>query len=422
MRVELSLALRYLRPRRSVVSVITLISLVGVMLGVAVLLIVLSVMTGFTDMMKTKLLETQPHLQIRSGSGSALRNAESMLPALEKIGIAAAPVIQSPVIAQLGKRGIDPEIMMFGVRPDDLEKHMNFKSALKKGNLSLEKGEAVISTVCARRWGLNVGDKFLLYVPDRLMQMVKFKPEGGVELNKDAGVFLPSEFTVTGLYSFGKYDFDRTALFVGLDDAADMRQFPWGSATSLYGWVKDPFQMQTELKAAEDAFPALQISDWQRENERLLGVLAVEKRMMFFLLIFIVLVAAFSITNTLITSVYQKTREIGILKALGAGDSLVMRVFLFQGLWVGVIGSSMGTIMGLLVIYLRNDIMRVVSRLTGQELFPKEFYYFDQLPAQVVPGDVAIVVLSAIVLCTLGAVIPAWGAAKLDPAKALRYE
>ena len=144
--------------------------------------------------------------------------------------------------------------------------------------------------------------------------------------------------------------------------------------------------------------------------------------MMFFLLIFIVLVAAFSITNTLITSVYKKTKEIGILKALGASGAACMRIFVYQGMFVGLIGTLFGTLGGYLVLYFRNDILEFGSKLTGQDLFPREFYYFDGLPAKIITSDVVLICVAAVVLCTLGAVIPALRAAKLDPAKALRYE
>jgi lipoprotein-releasing system permease protein len=148
----------------------------------------------------------------------------------------------------------------------------------------------------------------------------------------------------------------------------------------------------------------------------------VEKNMMFFLLVFIVLVAAFSITNTLITMVFQKTREIGLLKALGATSGTVMRIFILQGMFVGIVGSILGTLSGIMVVYWRNNILHFSSRVFGLDLFPPEFYYFDGLPAKIITGDIVIVVVVTIVLCTVGGIIPAWRAAKLDPAKALRNE
>ncbi|MPM93749.1 Lipoprotein-releasing system transmembrane protein LolC [bioreactor metagenome] len=211
---------------------------------------------------------------------------------------------------------------------------------------------------------------------------------------------------------------------MNIDDAAELFGLPWGSATAVYGWVPDPFAMDgiVDRLAAELPAPRYQLETWKSLNAQLLGVLAVEKNMMFFLLIFIVLVAAFSIANTLITSVYQKTREIGLIKALGGGRFQVMQIFMLQGLVVGVAGSLAGTLFGWLVIYGRHGIMRTVAKITGQQLFPPEMYYFNELPAHIVPGDVLVIVVSAIVLCTAGGIIPALRAARLDPARALRYE
>ena len=150
--------------------------------------------------------------------------------------------------------------------------------------------------------------------------------------------------------------------------------------------------------------------------------LAVEKNMMFFLLIFIVLVAAFSIANTLITSAYQKTKEIGLIKALGGSDRFVSGVFVAQGFLIGVIGSVCGTLMGFTVLHFRNDIIAFVSKCAGRDLFPKEFYFFNELPARIIFSDVAVIVTASVVLCTVGALLPALRAARLEPANALRYE
>ncbi len=422
MPTEFFLAGRYLKPRRSAVSLITVLSILGVTLGVAVLIVVLAVMTGFTDLMKEKLIETQAHFQVRPAyNGGVLYNPDEAVKAIEKAGGQGAPVIESAVIVQLGKN-LDPRVVMFGTSAEALKKHNIIgDQAMIAGKRSLNQGEVIISEDMSRRWHVNVGSKILLHTQQRLTKLVDFTDDG-VKLNKDASAYLPSEFTVSGIYSSGKYDFDRTFLFVGIDDAADLLTLPWGSSTAVYGWGPDALNQDELVEQLSAALKHLRIVTWQQNNQQLLGVLAVEKNMMFFLLIFIVLVAAFSIMNTLITSVYQKTREIGILKALGASDFCVTRIFILQGFLIGVIGSVTGTLAGMLIIYYRNAILHFASTVFKMELFPKQFYYFDGLPAHIVATDVLIIVGASVALCTLGALLPALCAARLDPAKALRYE
>ncbi len=422
MLTELFLAGRYLIPRRSAVSLITVTSILGVTLGVTVLMVVLAVMTGFTDLMKTKLVETQAHYQIRHRR-YAINDPQRLLDVVKAAGGKAAPVIQSSILVQYGKNRLDTRVAMFGANASDLIEHLDLKNKLLQGKVYLDRRHVIISSDMASRWGVNVGDKILFHSAQKLTDLVEFKPEGGVAISKKGSAYLPTEFTVSGIYSMGKYDFDHIVLFAGLDDAAEVVDLPWGAATAVYGWGPDAFNQKELLAKIRKNLPAgYYVFSWEESNQRLLGVLAVEKRMMFFLLIFIVLVAAFSIANTLITSVYQKTREIGLLKALGASDGMVSRVFVAQGFLIGVIGSGVGTLFGWLVIFFRNDILQLVSKWTHMELFPKEFYYFNELPAHIVPGDVLFIVISSIVLCTFGALLPALRAAYLDPVKALRYE
>ncbi|MFA7231928.1 MAG: ABC transporter permease [Victivallaceae bacterium] len=419
-RTELFLARRYLRPKRNAVSIITLISIIGVTLGVAVLIVVLAVMTGFTDLMKTKLLETQAHIHVYSAYSRYIRHPEKVIKAIKESGGEAAAVVNLPALVQKDKL-FKPKTI-FGINPEDIKARMNFKDVLKAGRLQQNKNEALISTDISNELGIGIGDKLLIHSPEKLAELVKVGKNGGIEVEKSKEVYLPAEFVVTGIYSFGKYDFDRSVIFVGLDDADELFNLPWGAANTVYGWVKDPFAIEPVIKELNKKLPDMNINSWKQINQQLLGVLEVEKNMMFFLLVFIVLVAAFSITNTLITVVYQKTREIGLLKSLGASSSTVMNVFILQGMFVGLFGSLCGTLLGWSVIFWRNDILRLMSKITGQQLFPKEFYYFNELPAHIVTGDVVFIVVVSVVLCTLGGVIPAWRAAKLDPAKALRYE
>lgn len=422
-RAEFFLALRYLKPERSAVGVITVISIIGVALGVAVLMIVLAVMTGFTDLMKEKILDTQAHVQIKSTVYYAFRNPYQYVDMIEKHGGRAFPVVAAPALMQYRQR-LEPSIYVMGVDTEDLAKSVDLSKVVKSGEFKLDKGEIAISTSMADRWFVGVGDKILLHSPRKLTSMVKISDSGKVELNEKNPVYLPSEFTVKALYSFNKSDFDRSVVFLPIDDAAKLFDLRAGTATAVYGYFDDPYNIYDEIDSMNNVLKgtSMRAFSWQDMNSALLGVLAVEKRMMFFLLIFIVLVAAFSITNTLITSVYKKTKEIGILKALGATGGACMRIFVYQGMFVGLIGTFFGTVGGFLVLYFRNNILDFASRIAGQDLFPKEFYYFDGLPAKIICSDVVLICVAAVLLCTLGAVIPALRAAKLDPAKALRYE
>jgi lipoprotein-releasing system permease protein len=418
-RTELFLARRYLKPKRNTVSVITCISIIGVTLGVAVLIVVLAVMTGFTDLMRDKLLDTSAHLQIYNDFG-CIREPEAVIKAVKSVGGEGAAIVSQPALIQKNKAFVPKTVI--GFNPGQVKNSFKLKDFIVAGKYSLAKNEIILSSSIADELRVGVGDKILVHSPSKLARMIDLKKDGSFEVAKSKDIYLPEEFKVSALYSFGKYDFDKKILFMNLEDADELFELPWGAANCVYGWVKDPMQIEASAATVRQKIPSMLVLTWKQINQQMLGVLTVEKNMMFFLLVFIVLVAAFSITNTLITVVVQKTREIGLLKAIGASSGTVMRLFVMQGLLVGIIGSACGAIMGVGVVYYRNDLLRLVSKITGQELFPKEFYYFNELPAHIVSGDIIFIVVVSILLCTLGGVIPAWRAAKLDPAKALRYE
>lgn len=419
MRADFFLAWKYFKPKRNAVSVITLISIVGVALGVAVLVVVLAVMTGFSDKMKEKLIDTTSHAQITPAYGSCISNPEHVVDAVNRLEGSAMPTIMGPILLQSGNNFIPKQ--MIAINPADKAiSHFNVKEAIRYGTFSLDMNEIIISEITAKELNLKLGDKILVHSPVKLSKMVKTKENGQYEAVQ--GAYLPEEFTITAIFSFDKYDFDKNVLFIGLDDAAGLYELPYGSATNMLVWTKDPYNMTDFTAKLSAQLPTMNVASWQQMNQRLLDVLAVEKNMQLFLLVFIVLVAAFSITNTLITTVIQKTREIGLLKAVGASSGTVMRIFLFQGLFVGTIGTGIGLFLGWLFIKYRMKVLEFLRIVTGQEIFPKEVYTFSELPAHIVPSDLITISVISVALCTLGGLVPALRAASLDPAGALRSE
>jgi len=425
---DLFLAWRYLKPKRNAISVITCISVIGVILGVAVLIIVLAVMTGFTDEFKKKILETSAHIQIMDYNRGYILEPDEVIKKVEKCGGIAAPVVQKSALVQRGDRfmpkvivGIVPEKEAASVKVSDTIQYGK-ENVIKNGKFELNRGEIIISDIIGGELSVRLGDHIILHSPTKLAKMVNVNNNGQVDIEKFSKVYLPAEFKVVGIYSFGKYDFDKNVLFINMDDADELFEMPWGSATAVYVRTKDPFHLDNELRMLREAFPEMYVLSWKQMNRKFLGVLEVEKNMQFFLLFFIVLVAAFSIANTLITVVVQKTREIGLLKALGATDGTVLRIFLCQGFLVGTIGTGFGILLGIVVIQWRNKILILLRTITGQEVFPKQFYLFSELPASINAYDLIWIAIISVSLCTMGGLIPAWRAAKLDPAKALRYE
>ena len=418
---ELFLAWRYFKPKRNAVSVITLISVIGVGLGVCVLMVVLAIMTGFTDEIKTKLLDINPHISIRSPYKEYIKKPEDIIKKVDSFGASAIPVTYGEVLIQKGDKIIP--LSLIGIDVDREPKNNFISKGLIKGKASLNTpGDILVSYVLANKLRLYPGSKILVHSPGRLKDIVDIAGNGQITEKKNREVYLPAEFTVAGIFSVGDYNYDSKTIITSLDDADDLFGYPWGAATMVSVKTKDPFNINPIYKKITKAFPGYEIFTWKQTNRQFLNVLAVEKNMMFFVLIFIVLVAASSITNTLITVVVQKTREIGLLRALGASSSTIMRIFILQGFFVGFIGTCFGLLLGVIVIHWRMSILNILSTLFHIEIFPKEFYMLSELPASIVPRDIIFIILCTIILCTLGAIIPAYRAARLDPAKALRYE
>ncbi|UDQ99174.1 ABC transporter permease [Lentisphaerota bacterium WC36G] len=424
---EFFLAWRYFTPKRNAVSIITLISIIGVMLGVGILIIVLSVMGGFSYEMQKRFIDTGSHVILRNNVYSCFRNPVKIINDAEKVGINATPITMGQALIQSKKR-FEPKGLI-GFDPTSNTGIFNIKKRkeyLKYGKLPFNRNEVLISPQISSELGVTIGDKILVHSPRRLTKLFEVEDDGKVTINKNSDMYLPTELTVSGIYNFDQYKFDSNFIFTNIDDANELFDYPWGSSNFIYGWVEKPFKVDSYLDKLK-----IQLKDpegyrydygsWKTVNGTLLQAVQMEKTMMFFLMFFLVLIAAFSITNTLITMVIQKTSEIGLMKALGANSFSISFVFVLQGFFVGIIGSLSGVIFALTALEYRNDLLEFL-RNRGLNVFPPELYYMKGLPAQINYHDISIIVVLSIVLCTFGAVIPALRAASLDPAKSLRCE
>jgi lipoprotein-releasing system permease protein len=406
MPVSLFLALKYLKPKRTYFSVVTIISILGVLLGVAVLIIVLSVMSGFDDMWREKILGFNAHLTVSAGGGiedeGAVMDRLKGLPGVSGM----APTIESPVVIQHGGRIFTPVL-----RGVDLEREKTVSQIpgnMVAGSFAPVGKGVVVGVDLARRMGVTVGDKLLVNSPKNFV-------------NRDE-IALPEELVLAGVFEVGMWEYDMGFVLCSLETGRELVGMEEG-VQSIRLMTKDPYRAQEIRGDVRLALgPDFYIETWMEQNRQLFSALRVEKNMMFFLLIFITIVAAFGITNTLITVTVQKTKEIGLLKSIGFSSGTVMRIFFWQGWLEGMIGTTAGIGTALLVLRYRNDLLRWLSDTFQLELLPKELYHLSEIPSRTSGVDVAIVAGSVVVICTLAGLIPAWRAARLDPVQALRHE
>ncbi len=428
---SLFLALRYLRPKRTFVSIITLISILGVTLGVTVLILVISVMTGFDREIRKSVLEFDAHLMV--GTGGVLYDWREALQTANHIQgiVGVAPFVQGPVILQGPPvegtirrtapklRGIDPELELSVVDP---------RRFIIEGEFKLEENETILGSRLAQTLGVHVGDTVSVYSPGNLdaifteLDKIQNKEDEDAAVTKLREMVLPADLTVTGIFETGRLIYDSEFFLVPLHVGQELYMLGDG-VHGLTAKTSDPYHAALVRDQLLTKLPAdYQAHTWIDMNRDRFEAIRLERSVMFFLLFFIVLVAAFGIMNTLITVTVQKTREIGIMKALGATTAQVVWVFLAQGMVVGLFGTLAGLGLGMWLVQYRNQVRNLLSQLLGIQVFPQQIYEFAEIPAEIIPSDVAIICGGAFLICTLAALLPAWNAARLDPVKALRHE
>jgi lipoprotein-releasing system permease protein len=419
---EIALALRYLRPKRTFVSIITLICVLGVTLGVAVLMIVIAVMTGFGEQLRERIVGFSAHVRVEA-AGRPLENWQALAATISSNPAvrAVAPYVNTQVLMETQPKEGNPRPfapLVRGVDPRLEPRVSDVATNIVSGRFDLGPSKLILGTSLASGLKLRVGDRLAVYSLPALKRMRESWENG----RKEASA--AQNFEVSGLFDAGLYDLNTSVILTGLADAQDLHGIG-DDVTGITVMLHNP-DMPTTSRVERELWEQLGagygVSSWMTDNAALLGALVVEKNMMFYLLFFIVIVAAFGIMSALITFVVQKTREIGMLKALGATPAQVAGIFLSQSLVVGVVGVVSGYGLGWTGIHFRNEFLNFMNRTFHLDLFPPQLYQFQELPARIVTSDVLIICGGSLVICLLAGVIPALRAAWLRPVEALRHE
>jgi lipoprotein-releasing system permease protein len=418
---ELFLALRYLRPKRTFVSVITLISILGVTLGVAVLIIVISVMSGFDHDLREKILGFNAHLTVTQ-PGVTMKNYQAVADKIiaNKNVRGVSPFVFGPVLVETqgdtNRAPMQDAPMLRGSDPATESKVSNLPNEIIAGKFDLNGRGLLVGSEFASNLRLRVGDQLSIYSARQIKKM-----KAAHDARRDEAI-LPDDYEIRGIFNTGWNEYDSRVVVASLDNARDMYDLN-DSVHGLFVILDDAYQAAVvKLQLEQNLGDDFVVTTWMEQNSGILNALIVEKNVMFYLLFFIVLVAALCILSAQITFVIQKTREIGMLKALGASKLQISGIFLFQSTIIGVIGVVSGFGFGMLAVTYRNEFLHFMRRATGWELFPASVYQLSELPAIITPGDVAIICLGSFVICILGGLLPAIRAGSLKPVEALRYE
>jgi len=422
MAYELLIGLRYLRAKRksTFVSIITFISTAGVALGVMALIVVLAVMTGFEEDLTNKILGTNAHVVVMKASGE-ISDYGAVMDKLKGVPgvVAATPFIYSQVMLSTGPNVSG--VVLRGIEPDTDTQVTNLSKSIVEGklsgldNLSSPKTESppmpgiIIGKELAKNLNVFVGDTLNVVSP-----MGNITPFGMVPKMK--------RFRIAGLFNTGMFEYDSTLAYIGLRQAQDFLSLG-KVVTGIQLKVDDVYQADKIADTINKSFGFEYFArDWMKMNKNILFALKTEKMVMFIILTLIVLVAAFGIASTLFMVVMEKTKDIAILKSMGATGASIMKIFVLEGLIIGIAGTVIGVLSGLLISCNLEFIVDLVKKVTGFELFSRDIYYLDHFPSQVVPSDVLLISLTAILISFVATLYPAWQGSRLPPAEALRYE
>ena len=413
---ELALGWRYTRAGRATrrngfISFISGVSMLGIALGVAALIIVLSVMNGFQKDVRDRMLSVVSHIEIFAPGGAALPDANKTMAEarLNPQVIGAAPFISTQALLA---RGEDMKgTLVRGIDPAHEDEVTDLAVALKDTVLAkLVPGEfgVVLGSELARSLGVRQGDLVTLIAPGG-----QVTPAGVVPRLK--------QVTVVGTFDSGHFEYDSALLMMHMDDAA--RIFRLEGPTGVRLRLKDLHQAPAVTQQlAQTLSGDLLIRDWTQQNKTWFAAVQLEKRMMFIILTLIVAVAAFNLVSTLVMTVTDKRADIAILRTLGASPKSIMGIFVVQGAMVGVIGTLAGLLLGLGIAYNIDVIVPALERLFRASFLPKDIYLISSMPSDPQSSDIMPIAIISLVLSFLATLYPSWRASRVNPAEALRYE
>jgi lipoprotein-releasing system permease protein len=410
---ERMMAMRYLRARRQegFISVIAGFSLLGIALGVATLIIVMSVMNGFRAELLGRILGLNGHITV-SAFGAPMTDYAQLTERLRKLPevVSAAPLIEGQVLAT-ASNGAAGGALVRGLRPEDLKAKTLIANAIKRGSLEQFAGEdvAVIGARMADRFRVTVGDNVTL-----------ISPQGNV--TAFGTVPRMRAYKIVAIFDVGMYEYDNTFVYLPLEAAQIFFRLGEG-VSGIELMIDNPDRVRDVSFEVHRAIGAqYRVFHWQQANSSFFNALQVERNVMFLILTLIIVVAAFNIISSLIMLVKDKSRDIAILRTMGATRGSVLRIFFLAGASVGVIGTVLGFGLGVLFTSNIESIRQWLQGLTGKTLFDPTIYFLSTMPSKVEPTEVVSVVLMALGLSFLATIYPSWRAARLDPVEALRYE
>ena len=410
---ELLVGLRYTHAKRRnhFISFISVVAMAGIALGVMALIVVLSVMNGFQEELRTRILGVAAHLEI-SGPNERVADWRNVLLQAKQNQevVSGAPYVNGQGMLANGEqvRGT----MVRGVLPDFENQVADFATHMKVGKLTdLKAGEfgIILGGELARLLNVMPGDKVTLLTPQG-----NITPAGVMPRIK--------QFTVVGIFEAGMFEYDSGLALIHLQDAQKllrMGEDVSGVRLKLTELFRAPFVTRDLAKTLNGDF---YLSDWTRSHANFFRAVSIEKRMMFLILLLIVAVAAFNIVSTLVMAVTDKQSDIAILRTLGARPGSIMQIFMVQGCFIGVFGTLLGVGSGILLALNLETVVPIIERALGMDLFPAEVYYINELPSKLVWGDVGVIGAVSLILSLLATIYPSWRASRINPAEALRYE